>query len=90
MLGSLDISLFCHISYKLFKVILALGMYRMHMQVKENPFHPSRSKNFGIRSAGDNEDEERRKSSYTRNRSQILALIVRLIAFGILGMIAVG
>ncbi|KAE9398778.1 hypothetical protein BT96DRAFT_994593 [Gymnopus androsaceus JB14] len=64
-------------------VILAVGMYRMRMQVNQNSesVHPSRSK-FGICT----EDNDRSKSG---NRAQMLALIIRLITSGLLGVIAI-
>ncbi|KAE9403545.1 hypothetical protein BT96DRAFT_990206 [Gymnopus androsaceus JB14] len=69
-------------------VILAVGMLKMRIQINQNSAYPSRSR-FGLRSAGDGEDDNKRKSGYGRNRAQMLALIVRLITFGLLGMIAI-
>ncbi|KAE9403547.1 hypothetical protein BT96DRAFT_990208 [Gymnopus androsaceus JB14] len=64
-------------------LILAVDMHRMRIQ---NSFNSSRSK-FELRTAGDHENDNR--SGYGRTRAQMLALIVRLITFGVLGVIVV-
>ncbi|KAF9071793.1 hypothetical protein BDP27DRAFT_1321362 [Rhodocollybia butyracea] len=71
----------------LVEVTLAINMYRIRKQIRQSPVHPSRA--LVLTRDTDKSNKTKGNSSHGKNKEQLSALIIRLVAFSIGGMIAV-